>query len=254
MKKLNKGLLGLFLSGGAACAMLTPHVEGLDKNQEEKNINQKLDLNVKTEDSKKELNTIKLNSLDSIALEMIKSEKETKKEPKKDNSVKNKNIENNKIEEKTKNEKTTVPQTNKKTETMYSTIVINGQKIKCTGFFEKMKADNINEIQAFIDKNNNVGVSFNRIDHTDNKVSYVFGHNPGPMAPLAKYGKIGTEITIYDINGTASQYIITDRKYQPQAGEMNDEVANTLTESKEGVIFQFCVPNGIAFLIARPKA
>lgn len=212
MKNLKIAALGLFLSGGAACALASSRVEGLDQDPQKGE-------------------TVSREAIDKEAIKMIKSDKI--------NSVQSINLESKNVPQK---------------ETMYATVVVDGQKIKCNGFFEKMDRSTIQAMQAHIDKGG-VGVSFNRLDHTDEKISYVFGHNPGPMAPLANAVKDGKEITIYDINGVAKKYTLKFVGHQEKkTGPMNPEVKKILLSTKEGVMFQFCAPDRMEYWLALPTA
>lgn len=211
MKNFKIAALGLFLSGGAACALASTRAEGLDQDHQKGETVSQEAIN---KEAIKMLNTDKINSIQSISLESNKA-----------------------------------PQK----EVLYSTIVVDGHKIVCNGFFKKMDNSTINAMQAHIDKGG-VGVSFNMLNHNDGKTSYVFGHNPGVMSPLANVVKDGKEITVYDINGTPKQYVLKNAGHQKEAGPLNPETKKILKDTKEGIMFQFCVPDEIDYWLAIPTA
>lgn len=236
-KKVKSKLLGFLISSGAVVSSMTPSVYA--NNVQEGAISE----------------TMKSENEDSVDMNVIVDMLKEKAEEKS-----KKNVEN------TKNSKIN--------KDLASTLVVGNAKIKIGRFFEYLSDDNVAEVQQYIDsaKFKNVGIAYNQIDHTDNKTSYVFGHNPGVMSPLARSVKSGLEVTIYDANGVPAQYTLSklteipktprkeankgkvqDRKKSEEIIRQNQVLIDAINSDEESTIFQFCNKTAMEFWIAKPK-
>lgn len=287
MKRLKQSLMGLFLSGVAMCSLASHNTERVDEHdvkdelaERDKNLNGDKKIN---EDNVRDVN-ITVNNLDRIIKSKInvaenKAEKDVlNKNNEHDIKLDTKDLEEkpsvatvasinekqgseNKetpesIETKTTEADIVLPVTDleeKTQETKYATIVIDGNEIPMSGFFEKSNKETIEQIQKFIDTGK-AAVAFNKINHFDNKPSLMFGHNPGVMSPIAKVAKEGKVITVYDINGVSKEYVMHKLAFQKQGGVANEAVQKKLKSSEEGIVIQFCIENGIDFWWAVPRA
>lgn len=236
-KKVKSKLLGFLISSGAVVSSMTPSVYAsstqLDKMSE----------------------TIKSDSEDKVDMNTVVDMLREKAEEKAEKNLKN-------------------TQSNKINKDLASTLVVGNAKIKIGRFFEYLSDDNIAEVQQYIDsaKFKNVGIAYNQIDHADNKTSYVFGHNPGVMSPLARSVKNGLEVTIYDLNGVPAQYTLSkltevpkapreeankkkaqDRKKSEEIIRQNQVLIDAINSDEESTIFQFCNKTAMEFWIAKPK-
>lgn len=104
--------------------------------------------------------------------------------------------------------------------------------------------------QAWREQNNNDGL-----------VTYMAGHNPGIMNPLAAYVAVGKTMHVTDAQGSSREYIFTDvleTPMDPDQNGVNPNIENYMyyhMDDHEGIIIQFCKPEqGIMQLwIATPK-
>lgn len=236
-KKIKSKFLGFLISSGAVVSSMAPNVYAS---------------NIK-ENATSE--TMRFENEDSVDINIIIGMLKEKTEEKSKKNVEN--IKHNKINK-----------------DLASTFVVGQSKIKIGRFFESMTDDNITEVQQYIDsaKFKNVGIAYNQIDHTDNKTSYVFGHNPGVMSPLARSVKSGLEVTIYDTNGVPAQYTLSklteipkaprkeankgkaqDRKKSEEIIRQNQVLIDAINSDEESTIFQFCNKTAMEFWIAKPK-
>lgn len=85
---------------------------------------------------------------------------------------------------------------------------------------------------------------YNTIDVTDGKSTYLAGHNPGVMAPLAAYAQIGKTLDIHDKNGNVKTYRFTNMIPTSLNGHaMSSEAINYLNthmSDHEGLVIQWC--------------
>ncbi len=106
-----------------------------------------------------------------------------------------------------------------------------------------------------------IGQAWHALNNNDGLVTYMAGHNPGVMSPLAAYVAVGKSVQVTDAQGSSREYIFTDVLETPmnihQNGVNQAVVDYTYyhMDDHEGIVIQFCRPErGIMQLwIASPK-
>lgn len=181
----NKKLLKLFITTLIVIGTGTSFFRMNEIKAEESN------LSVKCVDQKNILqNNIKVNLIKEELIMSIEDIEEITRK-----------IESEKIKEKP-------PQENLK---YYNKLVYLGQMIDVSGPFTNL--DDYNSLingQNYIDNNYSGASGVNENYNYDGKLSYVYGHNPGPFAIFTnlKYNDI---VGVWDANGEYSEYIMTKK-------------------------------------------
>lgn len=106
-----------------------------------------------------------------------------------------------------------------------------------------------------------IGLAWHELNNNDGLVTYMAGHNPGVMSPLAAYVAVGKTMQVTDAQGSSREYVFTDVLETPMGVRQNgvnqavvDYTAYHM-DDHEGIVIQFCRPErGIMQLwIASPK-
>lgn len=106
-----------------------------------------------------------------------------------------------------------------------------------------------------------IGQAWHELNNNDGLVTYMAGHNPGVMSPLAAYVAVGKTMQVTDAQGSSREYVFTDVLETPmgvQQNGVNQAVVDYTAyhmDDHEGIVIQFCRPErGIMQLwIASPK-
>lgn len=106
-----------------------------------------------------------------------------------------------------------------------------------------------------------IGLAWHELNNNDGLVTYMAGHNPGVMSPLAAYVAVGKSVQVTDAQGSSREYVFTDVLETPmgvQQNGVNQAVVDYTAyhmDDHEGIVIQFCRPErGIMQLwIASPK-
>ena len=106
-----------------------------------------------------------------------------------------------------------------------------------------------------------IGQAWHELNNNDGLVTYMAGHNPGVMSPLAAYVAVEKTMHVTDAQGSSREYVFTDVLETPMGvrqNGVNQEVVDYTyyhMDDHEGIVIQFCRPErGIMQLwIASPK-
>ena len=127
---------------------------------------------------------------------------------------------------------------------------IEGEIINIGPLFS-LFSDGLPAAQAHIDSNpnENTGVGWNENLVGDNKMSLIFGHNPGIMTKIADKIKVGSIIEVKDVAGSTRTYKVekmgTNKNPIYNGGTFEwssfyDYLLDNEIENHEGIVIQFC--------------
>ena len=100
-------------------------------------------------------------------------------------------------------------------------------------------------MQRYIDQGF-VGQGWHELDHTDGKVTYLAGRNPGVFSEFAKYAAVGKTFVMYDTAGRRKEFRLTRLMQTPistRVGGVSEEIRWYLylhMEDHEGIVIQYC--------------
>lgn len=106
-----------------------------------------------------------------------------------------------------------------------------------------------------------IGLAWHELNNNDGLVTYMAGHNPGVMSPLAAYVAVGKTMQVTDAQGSSREYVFTDVLETPMGVRQNgvnqavvDYTAYHM-DDHEGIVIQFCRPERsiMQLWIASPK-
>lgn len=132
-------------------------------------------------------------------------------------------------------------------------IAFNDKVIPITALFGELDGSNARAVQQTINRGHAI-CAFNRIDNNDGKTSYVAGHNPGIMSPLAKYVGEGKRIIVQDVHGGRRYYRLhyLGQQYY-NGGSLESRYVNEIYKEQEALFLQFCRNGKIEFWSALPQ-
>lgn len=132
-------------------------------------------------------------------------------------------------------------------------IAFNDKVIPITALFGELDGSNARAVQQTINRGHAI-CAFNRIDNNDGKTSYVAGHNPGIMSPLAKYVGEGKRIIVQDVHCGRRYYRLHYLGQQYfNGGQLEDRYVNEIYKEQEALFIQFCRNDKIEFWSALPQ-
>lgn len=132
-------------------------------------------------------------------------------------------------------------------------IAFNDKIIPITALFGELDSSNARTVQQTINRGHAI-CAFNRIDNNDGKTSYVAGHNPGIMSPLAAYVGEGKRIIVQDVHGGRRYYRLHYLGQQYfNGGRLEGRYVNEIYKEQEALFIQFCRSGKIEFWSALPQ-
>lgn len=157
----------------------------------------------------------------------------------------------------TKEQKTQAPK-KEEVKTYTNTITFNGTSLQIGEFTYSSiyNEASLRATQNYIDQGY-IAKGFHELNVNDGYTSWVGGHNPGVMAPMAAYAEVGKEIVVWDEYGNHRTYRF-DRDEMLPLGVRSDyrmiDLLDNQIHQREGIIVQFCTPetNMRHFWVAYP--
>lgn len=110
--------------------------------------------------------------------------------------------------------------------------------------------------QSYIDQGN-IAQGYNPLDFNDGKMTYLCGHNPGILAPIANYAGVGKQISVWDANGQKKDFVFKRVIEIPRGIYVGSSQAeaeamafldNNMNDG-EGIVLQYCSSDNYTKLI-----
>ena len=149
--------------------------------------------------------------------------------------------------------------TEAKPEASYTNTIAFGSTVLPVGKLTMNSAHDVPSVfatQSYIDQGN-IAQGYNPLDFNDGKMTYLCGHNPGVLAPIANYASVGKQISVWDANGQKKDFVfkrvieiprgIYVRSSQAEAEAMAF-LDNNMNDG-EGIVLQYCSSDNYTKLI-----
>lgn len=142
------------------------------------------------------------------------------------------------------------PKAEQKAEPSYTNTIVFGQTVLPIGKFTMNSAYDVQSVfatQSYIDQGN-IAQGYNPLNFNDGKMTYLCGHNPGVLAPIANYAGVGKQISVWDANGQKKDFVfkrvieIPRGMYVGSSQAENEAMAfldNHMNDG-EGIVLQYC--------------
>ena len=178
------------------------------------------------------------------------------KTDKADNSYK---ISKNNLGQKLTSNKPEVNTTETKVEQSYTNTIAFGSTVLPVGKLTMNSAHDVPSVfatQSYIDQGN-IAQGYNPLDFNDGKMTYLCGHNPGVLAPIANYAGVGKQISVWDANGQKKDFVFKRVIEIPRGiyvGSSQSEAEamafldNNMNDG-EGIVLQYCSSDNYTKLI-----
>lgn len=153
----------------------------------------------------------------------------------------------------------TKPEAKAEVKQSYTNTIAFGQTVLPVGKFTMNSANDVPSVfatQAYIDQGY-IAQGYNALDFSDGKMTYLCGHNPGVMAPIANYAGVGKQISVWDANGQKKDFVFKCVIEIPRGiyvGSSQSEAEamafldNNMNDG-EGIVLQYCSSDNYTKLI-----
>lgn len=154
------------------------------------------------------------------------------------------------------------PEVNKpeqKPEVSYTNTIAFGSTVLPVGKLTMNSAHDVPSVfatQSYIDQGN-IAQGYNPLDFNDGKMTYLCGHNPGVLAPIANYAGVGKQISVWDANGQKKDFVFKRVIEIPRGIYVGSSQAeaeamafldNNMNDG-EGIVLQYCSSDNYTKLI-----
>jgi hypothetical protein len=141
----------------------------------------------------------------------------------------------------------------------YTNTIAFGQTVLPIGKLTMNSAHDVPSVfatQSYIDQGN-IAQGYNPLDFNDGKMTYLCGHNPGVLAPIANYAGVGKQISVWDANGQKKDFVFKRVIEIPRGiyvGSSQSEAEamafldNNMNDG-EGIVLQYCSSDNYTKLI-----
>lgn len=148
----------------------------------------------------------------------------------------------------------TEAKTQTKPESSYTNTIAFGSTVLPVGKLTMNSAHDVPSVfatQSYIDQ------GYNPLDFNDGKMTYLCGHNPGVLAPIANYAGVGKQISVWDANGQKKDFVFKRVIEIPRGIYVGSSQAeaeamafldNNMNDG-EGIVFQYCSSDNYTKLI-----
>ncbi len=155
--------------------------------------------------------------------------------------------------------KSEVNKTEAKVEVSYTNTIAFGQAVLPIGKLTMNSAHDVPSVfatQSYIDQGN-IAQGYNPLDFNDGKMTYLCGHNPGVLAPIANYAGVGKQISVWDANGQKKDFVFKRVIEIPRGiyvGSSQSEAEamafldNNMNDG-EGIVLQYCSSDNYTKLV-----
>lgn len=150
-------------------------------------------------------------------------------------------------------------QTKAEPEVSYTNTIAFGQTVLPVGKLTMNSAHDVPSVfatQSYIDQGN-IAQGYNPLDFNDGKMTYLCGHNPGVLAPIANYAGVGKQISVWDANGQKKDFVFKRVIEIPRGIYVGSSQAeaeamafldNNMNDG-EGIVLQYCSSDNYTKLI-----
>ena len=141
----------------------------------------------------------------------------------------------------------------------YTNTIAFGSTVLPVGKFTMNSAHDVPSVfatQSYIDQGN-IAQGYNPLDFNDDKMTYLCGHNPGVLAPIANYAGVGKQISVWDANGQKKDFVFKRVIEIPRGIYVGSSQAeaeamafldNNMNDG-EGIVLQYCSSDNYTKLI-----
>ena len=141
----------------------------------------------------------------------------------------------------------------------YTNTIAFGQTVLPIGKLTMNSAHDVPSVfatQSYIDQGN-IAQGYNPLDFNDGKMTYLCGHNPGVLAPIANYAGVGKQISVWDANGQKKDFVFKRVIEIPRGiyvGSSQSEAEamafldNNMNDG-EGIVLQYCSSDNYTKLV-----
>lgn len=180
----------------------------------------------------------------------------SKKTNKADDSYK---ISKNNLGQKLADNKPEITQAKVETKQSYTNTIAFGSTVLPVGKLTMNSAHDVPSVfatQSYIDQGN-IAQGYNPLDFNDGKMTYLCGHNPGVLAPIANYAGVGKQISVWDANGQKKDFVFKRVIEIPRGIYVGSSQAeaeamafldNNMNDG-EGIVLQYCSSDNYTKLI-----
>lgn len=152
-----------------------------------------------------------------------------------------------------------VNKTEAKVEQSYTNTIAFGQVVLPIGKLTMNSAHDVPSVfatQSYIDQVN-IAQGYNPLNFNDGKMTYLCGHNPGVLAPLANYAGVGKQVSVWDTNGQKKDFVFKrvieiPRGIYVGSSQAEAEVMSFLDNNMndgEGIVLQYCSSDNYTKLV-----
>ena len=146
-----------------------------------------------------------------------------------------------------------------KPEVSYTNTIAFGSTVLPVGELTMNSAHDVPSVfatQSYIDQGN-IAQGYNPLDFNDGKMTYLCGHNPGVLAPIANYAGVGKQISVWDANGQKKDFVFKRVIEIPRGIYVGSSQAeaeamafldNNMNDG-EGIVLQYCSSDNYTKLI-----
>ena len=155
--------------------------------------------------------------------------------------------------------KSEVNKPEQKPEVSYTNTIAFGSTVLPVGKLTMNSAHDVPSVfatQSYIDQGN-IAQGYNPLNFNDGKMTYLCGHNPGVLAPIANYAGVGKQISVWDANGQKKDFVFKRVIEIPRGiyvGSSQSEAEamafldNNMNDG-EGIVLQYCSSDNYTKLI-----
>lgn len=153
----------------------------------------------------------------------------------------------------------TKAETKAETKQSYTNTIAFGSTVLPVGKLTMNSAHDVPSVfatQSYIDQGN-IAQGYNPLDFNDGKMTYLCGHNPGVLAPIANYAGVGKQISVWDANGQKKDFVFKRVIEIPRGIYVGSSQAeaeamafldNNMNDG-EGIVLQYCSSDNYTKLI-----
>lgn len=153
----------------------------------------------------------------------------------------------------------TKAETKAETKQSYTNTIAFGSTVLPVGELTMNSAHDVPSVfatQSYIDQGN-IAQGYNPLDFNDGKMTYLCGHNPGVLAPIANYAGVGKQISVWDANGQKKDFVFKRVIEIPRGIYVGSSQAeaeamafldNNMNDG-EGIVLQYCSSDNYTKLI-----
>lgn len=168
-------------------------------------------------------------------------------------------ISKNSLGQKLTDKKPKVNKPEQKPEASYTNTIAFGQTVLPIGKLTMNSAHDVPSVfatQSYIDQGN-IAQGYNPLNFNDGKMTYLCGHNPGVLAPIANYAGVGKQISVWDVNGQKKDFVFKRVIEIPRGIYVGSSQAeaeamafldNNMNDG-EGIVLQYCSSDNYTKLI-----